>query len=170
MAFGSLGETQLIQEALDQIVCWSSLRGLSLNVEKCQDIIFYLSKSRPHAVDTVPLVQINLNPIPRVLNVKYLGITLSHNLSWSAHILETFCKVRSLTFYTLRLSMLSVPNHLILKFINACILPFWLYCSPVIFAGLLHKDAHMISRSLLHISSQPSLQLTATSTAPIRTR
>ena len=152
IVFGGSGETQPLQEALDQIVCWSSFRGLYLNVDKCQDIIFSLSKSRPHAMDTPPPVQISLNPMPRVFYVNYLGVILSNNLSWSPHIFEIFCKVRRLTFYTLRLRMLSVPHHLILKFINACILPLWLYCSPVIFAGLLHKDAHMISRSLRHLS------------------
>ncbi len=91
-------------------------------------------------------------PIPRQQVVKYLGVTLCSNLSWSDHVQEVFNKVRRLTFFTLKLRKLSVTPRIILQFITACILPLWLYCSPVLFPGLKVKDFTLLARSLNIIS------------------
>ena len=55
---------------------------------------------------------------------------------------------KTLSFLAFKLRKLSVPSNLILKFVIACILPHWLYCSPIIFPGLKEKDLTLIARSL----------------------
>ena len=141
---------QELQDSLTSLFNWSSPRSLSLNVLKCVDIPFSLKTgSRYESVfsNLTPLV-VNGQNIPIVESVKYLGITLSHNLSWSPHVQTVFTKVRRLSFYALRLRKLAVPHNLILKFVIACVLPHWLYCSPIFFPGLKEQDYVVIIRSL----------------------
>lgn len=143
-----------IQRSLKEIVDWSTSRSLTLNTSKCLDLSFSFltGESYQILVDRIPSLTANNQTIPKASSVKYLGIVITNNLSWSTHVQETFCKVRKLSFYSLRLKLLSVSYKLIFKFVTACILPFWLYCSPVIFPGLLNKDYDLLSRSIKHIS------------------
>ncbi|MBM6549375.1 hypothetical protein H7673_10995 [Streptococcus dysgalactiae subsp. equisimilis] len=150
----TLESSSKMQGEIDKIVRWSSSRSLTLNATKCQDVLFSLCSDERHRgiLDSCALLTANSQAIPMSSTVKYLGIMLSRNLSWSIHVLETFSKVRKLSFYSLRLKMLSVPHRLIFKFVTACILPHGLYCYPLIFHGLLQKDYSLLVRSLKHIS------------------
>ena len=127
-----------LQNSLNDIFSWSLPRSLTLNVSKCVDVPFSLKNgSRYQALlDNLPELNVNSLSIPKAESVKYLGVILSHNLSWSYHVDNVYNRVRRLSFYAFRLKKLTVPQNVILKFVTACILPHWLYCSPVIFPGL----------------------------------
>ena len=94
------------------------------------------------------------------LSPKYLGVDLSYNLKWSGHISSVFTKVRKLSFYVRRLRSFSTPQFLINRFVFCCILPHILYCSPVVFCGLLSKDWRLISRCLKLIAKCSGISLT----------
>ena len=94
----------------------------------------------------------NSATIKSVTSIKYLGIVLSSNFSWSAHVLFIFGKIRRLSFYISRLRYLSVPIKSLLQFIYTCVLTHWLYCSPVVFPRLLSKDFVLIRRTIKCIS------------------
>ena len=121
-----------------------------LNANKCVDVPYCLKTGFRYEslFANLPNFVVNNQCIPKADHVKYLGFTLTHNLSWSVHVNNVFTKVRKLSFYAFKLRKLSVSSNLILKFVIACILPHWLYCSPVIFPGLKAKDLTLLSRSL----------------------
>ena len=75
-----------------------------------------------------------------VSKVKYLGVTFSSDLSWSSHVLLLSKKVYRLTYYIKRLHAFGITRHLLLQFVNSCILPIILYCSSLFFPGLSRKD------------------------------
>ncbi|MGL5707187.1 MAG: reverse transcriptase family protein, partial [Aeromonas sp.] len=104
----SLDHSSDIQQGINEIVSWSSFRSLSLNASKCQDVIFSLLRGNSYRNVSNNFLPVNVNnqSIPRSHSVRYLGVHISHNLSWSEHIQTTFCKVRKLSFYSLRLKML----------------------------------------------------------------
>ena len=90
--------------------------------------------------------------LTRVSVFKYLGVLLSDSMCWSHQIDATFHKVRNLSFYALRLRSLTVPPDVISLFVFSCIVPHMLYCSPVVFPGLLAKDFLALKRCIKVIS------------------
>ena len=165
VVFGSacsqLDNTSKLQVRLDELAIWSASRSLLLNPTKSQDLIFSLYKGEKHKTSFAHCTPLSLNDnvIPQPRSVKYLGLTLSHNLTWTLHIESVFTRVRKLSFYCLRLRHLSVPRDIIFRFVSACILPLWLYCSPVVFAGLLEKDYCLIKRSIKHIAKNSGIDV-----------
>ena len=59
-----------------------------------------------------------------------------------------------------RLRSFSTPQFLIDRFVFCCILPHILYCSPVVFCGLLSKDRKIITRCLKLIAKCSGISLT----------
>ena len=52
------------------------------------------SQKKHHPIDPSHHLAIQGAPIERVFNLKYLGVCLSHNLSWKSHILQISKKAR----------------------------------------------------------------------------
>lgn len=150
-----------MQSALSQIGAWSSSRNLNLNPRKCKQLIF---SSRNHQPSSSPCtLLLNSTPIDSSSDFSYLGVTMHTKNSWSAHVALVFQKVRRLAFYSKRLKNLRVPIAHITQFVFSCILTHWLYCSPVIFPGLLAKDFIILRRSLKCISECSGLSLSVLS-------
>ena len=148
-----------LQSSLSSIFEWSSESSLSLNVSKCNDVLFSLAKGeRFNSMERqCTSLYIGTQIIPSVNSVTYLGVTLSRDLTWSTHILNVFTKVRRLCFYVSRLRTLKVPSQLISRFVYSCIVSHLLYCSPVIFSGLRIKDYHILRRCIRIISRSSGL-------------
>ncbi len=56
-------------------------------------------------------------------------------------------KVRTFLFFVKKLRKLSTPAEFICKFVEVCVLPLLLYCSPAIFDGLLIHGFALLKRS-----------------------
>ncbi len=74
-------ESKLNNE-LTNISNWLKLNKLSLNVQKCKYIIFYMPKKHVNALHLV----LNGAIVDRLLNFQFLGSTLNENLNWKSHI------------------------------------------------------------------------------------
>ena len=75
------------------------------------------SRKSPTSFTTLPSLLINGSPLELVSSFKYLGVTLTSNLSWSTHINEICSKVKKLLVYiyhqftiTLFLFLSFLPN------------------------------------------------------------
>lgn len=66
---------------LTNVVTWLNTNKLSLNVDKCNYMIFSQRLSSPNHV-----VSINGSSIDRVYYTKFLGVIIDHKLSWREHI------------------------------------------------------------------------------------
>ena len=77
--------------AISLIDRWSTTNFLNFNISKCKYMVIS-RKLNP----TLPPTDLQLNGIPlqRVVTYKYLGLLLSNNLSWSAHISSVCNKAR----------------------------------------------------------------------------
>jgi len=86
-AFASHGsyETllQMINTELPLVNDWFRANMLSLNISKTSFILFCSHKK--HIPEMIPLIQIDNIPIPQTKSVKFLGITMDQNLTWSEH-------------------------------------------------------------------------------------
>ncbi|WP_204107535.1 reverse transcriptase domain-containing protein [Streptococcus dysgalactiae] len=129
---------------LTSIHHFASQSGLTLNPTKSFECIYSLSRS------PIPLnpSSIASDPITRVTSVKYLGVTIENTLHWSTHISNTVGKVRRLSYHIRKLRQFGVPQSSVESFVYQCIFPIILYCSPVIFPGLLKKDFNLLRRGM----------------------
>ena len=78
------GQPSGIQVAADDLVRQAEMDKFQLNETKCKELQISFSKS----VDPFDAVTINNKPIEVVTSVKLLGLTISNNLKWNAHIRE----------------------------------------------------------------------------------
>ncbi|CAI2734818.1 unnamed protein product [Schistosoma spindalis] len=143
-----------MNEFLSRIDSWSVVNGLLLNPSKCQAVNFSMRHDRH--LNTIlrshNACAIGNSLINTVSTVNYLGVTFSSDLSWSSHVSLLSKKVFRLTYYIRRLHAFGITCHLLLQFVNSCILPIILYCSPLFFPGLLRKDFAVLWRALNAVS------------------
>ena len=76
------GQPSGIQVAVDDLVRQAEMDKFQLNKTKSKELQISFSKS----VDPFDAVTINSKPIEVVTSVKLLGLTISNNLKWNAHI------------------------------------------------------------------------------------
>lgn len=82
----------VLQQDVDSLGVWSLLNHLSFNPAKCKFMVL----SRKEARTTPPPLNLLGSEIERVDSIKYLGLTIKDNLSWSDHISKICSKARRL--------------------------------------------------------------------------
>ena len=82
-----------LQDDIDSIAAFIDSKNLKFNAEKCKSMLITRknSKSLPP-----PDLTLNGTVLRRVFSYRYLGITLTSNMSWSPHIMECCNKTRRL--------------------------------------------------------------------------
>ena len=78
-----------LQSDLDKLVSWSDKWLMSFNVKKCVTMTITNKKTRISADSPYNIRGV---PLDEVTTAKYLGVTLSENLSWKPHINEICTK------------------------------------------------------------------------------
>ena len=91
----------ILQNDISSIASWIKSRSLSLQPKKCCAML--ISRKRTSQINH-PTLYVEGAPLSYVTSVKYLGILISSNLSWSSHISKIHAKARRLT------GMLNMPH------------------------------------------------------------
>ena len=81
---------RILQDDLNKLVGWAATWLMSLNLNKCEHLLVSNRKQ--------PLSNTNMikdHPIRKVTSAKYLGVTITHNLSWNKHVDIITCKANS---------------------------------------------------------------------------
>ena len=92
--FIAASSSNLADQEIDHINGWAKANNLQLNFKKCAEIIFRpKSKSRifntAFLIDNVPLLN---SGIPRLSEIKVLGVTLTDTLSFAPHLKNIITK------------------------------------------------------------------------------
>lgn len=85
----SSNDQQILNDSLDAINNWCDLWDMKLNTEKTV-FMRITNKKQPHEHQYT----INGLPISRTDSFKYLGVTITSNLTWSSHILKVCASAR----------------------------------------------------------------------------
>jgi len=142
-------DTSIFRTALTSLHSHATSADLHLNPSKTMEVFFSLSHaSRQYLYTNTTNLEVNNCNVTRTTDTLYLGVTLSSDLSWSSHVISIYDKLTRLSFSIRRLRSCKVPQSAIAYFVDACVLPTILYCSPVIFPGLLKKDVTLLRRGL----------------------
>ena len=99
------GQPSAIQFAVDDLVRQAEIDKFQLNETKCKELQISLSRS----VDPFEAVTINNKPIEVVTSTKLLGLTISNNLKWNAHI-ENVIKKGASRLYPVSYTHLTLPT------------------------------------------------------------
>ena len=119
LLFKPIDELDLDDFHRDQQVIsdWILHHGLHLNHTKTQ--FLPISRSRNHPI---PSLTLNGYIIPLTTSVKYLGVTISHNLTWSHHI-NDICRTTKRQLGRVHRQFHHAPCHLRDKIYHTTILP-----------------------------------------------
>ena len=108
-----------LQNCADDLMSWCRCNGMILNTEKTKEMVIYLGTK--DICNSISPVVIEDKAIERVSCFKLLGVVLSSNLSWDAHVKYILTKVAK-RFYCIR--------YLVRARINPCDIVV-IYCSVI---------------------------------------
>ena len=69
---------------------WTNVNGMVINTSKTQEMVVYFGKQL--RVDDIPLICINGRHIKKVVSFKLLGVVISSDLTWDAHVSHILSK------------------------------------------------------------------------------
>ena len=109
-----------LQKDFSRILKWLKYNGLFLNANKTKTILFGSKRK-------ICIHYINDNVLDSVESMKYLGVTLDKNLTWSLHVKEvvkkvsgTIAYIRRIRNYISRKNLITLYYSLILPHLNYC--------------------------------------------------
>ena len=83
----------VIRDSADLVEQWSCVNDMRINTTKTKEMVICYIRDRAF-VDSLPYIYMNGNYIERVYQAKILGVTISSDLSWNAHVDEIISKAR----------------------------------------------------------------------------
>jgi len=86
-----------LQDDISSISEWVSSSGLRLNATKSKCLVISRKSNPPR-----PTIRVKGNILELVSSHKYLGVTITNDLSWSTHINHICCKARKMTGFLYR--------------------------------------------------------------------
>ena len=111
-----------MQNSVDVVQNWSITNKLQLHDSKCKELRFCFTRS-----DHASL---------HVTHARILGLTISSDLKWNKHILNTIYKANKRFYFIVQLKRAKVPTSDIFNFYCACIRQVLEYCCQVYHYGL----------------------------------
>ena len=118
-------DVESLQADVDKVSNWVRDAGLSLNAQKSKVIVFSCKRVPP-----VVNILVCHNVIPVVESTCFLGVTISCDLKWNTHIINTCAKARQQLGLLYRLFGMADPATLAHLY-KCLVLPTLDYCSVV---------------------------------------
>ena len=135
-------ETWDLQNITDELCAWASNNKMCLNADKCQVMHFFTTR-KPLVLPDIVMNGISL---PIVTQTKLLGITLSSDFNWQAHV-DGIVKKSSKALYMLYImKKYRPPRKQLVQIYTTYIRPLLEYCAPVFHAGLTASQANQLER------------------------
>ena len=116
---------QTVNTELIKLVMWLNINKLSLNIDKTKYIIFSIKKK----VKDMPDVTVGANVVERVKSIKFLGVIIDENVSWTEHIyyiknkiskgIGILCKARKVLKPSTK-QLIKAPCQISLNFLAVC--------------------------------------------------
>ena len=120
------GQQSKAQITANEVVDWSTKNRFQLNSEKCKELrISFTSASE------FPPVVIGQKCIKLVKDAKLLGVTISSDLTWNAHVSEVTKKAAKRLYFLLQLKRARVPQKDLCLFYITCVRSVIDYAAPV---------------------------------------
>jgi len=135
-------EYALLQKDVDAVGRWSTINHLKFNPTKCKAMVFSRKRSTTAPCDPLTL---NGQALDLVDTVKYLGLTICSDLSWSEHINTITSKARRLVGLLFRQFYSCTDSHTLRKLYLTIVRPHLEYACEV-WDPHLDKDIKLIEK------------------------
>ncbi len=147
-------------DEVERLTSWCQDNCLSLNVSKTKELIvdFRKRQQRPYT----PLM-ISGTPVERVSSFKYLGVNISEDLTWTAHIQTQVKKARQRLYHLPQLRKFRVSPAILKTFYSGAIESVLTQRISVWYGNSLNQDCKALQRVVrlaerISGSALPSLQ------------
>ena len=121
------GQVSNAQTIADEVAEWSNRNRVKLNIDKCKELrISFASISCEF-----PPVAIGGERIKVVSDAKLLGLTISSDLTWNAHITEVIKKAAKRLYFLIQLKRARVSQNDLCLFYVTCVRSVIDYAAPV---------------------------------------
>ena len=114
---------------------WLLINKLSVNVNKTKFMIFHHPQRKIEHL--VPALELNSEPLERVSEFNFLGLTLDEHISWKPHVQKIANKISRIIGILRRLKNI-LPTPVLITLYNTLILPHFHYGLLFIKLGLLY--------------------------------
>ena len=129
-----------LQTITEELCAWAAKNKMVLNASKCE-VMHFVTAKKPLVL---PDIVMDGKSLPIVTSTKLLGVTLSSNLSWQAHV-DGIVKKSSKALYMIYImKKYRAPAAQLVKIFTTYIRPLLEYCAPVFHAGLTVFQAKQI--------------------------
>ena len=132
----------ILQSDISAVSFWINSNYLSLQPAKC--CAMFISRKRCHSVQP-PTLMVDECPLTLVSSVKYLGIQINSDLSWSPHVANLCTKTRKLIGLLYRRFYKSADTKTLLQLYKSFIRPHLEYCS-IVWDPYLTKDVETLEK------------------------
>ena len=137
-----VNDQSTLQEVTDQICEWANAHKMILNTDKCQ-IMHFFSAKKPLVL---PDITIRGTSLPTVSQTKLLGVTISNDMSWWAHVDDIISKGSKALYMLYAMKKFHPPQEQMVKVYVTYIRPLLEYCAPVFHASLTAQQAQQIEK------------------------
>ena len=120
----------VLQESADIITDWSRNNDTRINATKTKEMIICFCRNDNHLA-SIPRIVLDNNDIERVAQAKVLGVTLSSDLTWNAHVDTIVSKARKRVFTIYQLKRAGNRQCDLLRVYVSVIIPVLEYACPV---------------------------------------
>ena len=125
-----------LQDDIDKVGNWSCTNHLTLNRDKCKYMI--VSRRKTVSTPSSPLL-LEGHSLEQVEMFKYLGVLLSHDLSWGEHVQSICSKARKILGLLYRRFYNNAPGSALLQLYISLVRPHLDYASAI-WSPYLSKD------------------------------
>ena len=132
----------ILQCDVTAVASWIEDHNLSLQPAKCCSMV--ISRKRSCALPP-PTIFVGDWPLAKVSSVKYLGVHINSDLSWSTHINNLCCRARRLTGLLYRQFYNNADTKTLLQLYKTFIRPHLEYCS-IVWDPYLSKDREALEK------------------------
>ncbi len=138
-------ETAYLDE-VERLTSWCQDNCLSLNVSKTKELIvdFRKRQQRPYT----PLM-ISGTPVKRVSSFKYLGVNISEDLTWTAHIQTQVKKARQRLYHLRQLRKFRVSPAILKTFYSGAIESVLTQCISVWYSNDTNQNCKVLQSCAL---------------------
>jgi hypothetical protein len=126
------GHSSYSQNIVDSVAQWSLDNKLILNDEKCKELRVCFARNQE---DFQP-IYVNGKELEIVKSAKLLGVTVTSDLSWNAHINNVIKKAAKRLYFLVQLKRANLPRKDLVLFYITCIRSILTYAMPVFFYAL----------------------------------
>ena len=130
------------RDVVGKLVDWCQVNNLELNVSKTKEIIVDFRKK----TSTITPLSINGEVVEQVNSFKFLGTTISKDLTWKAHIDLATKKARQRLFFLRELNKFRVGQQILATFYRSVIESILTFSITVWFGNASGKDKDKMNR------------------------